>query len=56
MGTAEYWVSAVLVEALIPAIPMALSLLATVLIMRLTKGSRKREPIQGSAGASCSLC
>lgn len=43
MGTAEYWFSAVLVEALIPAIPMALSLLATVLIMRLTKGSRKRD-------------
>lgn len=39
----EFWLYALLAEAAIPAIPMALSVLATVLIMRATKGSRKRD-------------
>jgi ABC-2 type transport system permease protein len=39
----EFWLYMVLIAAAIPAIPLALSLLATVLIMRVTKGSRKRD-------------
>jgi ABC-2 type transport system permease protein len=39
----EYWLYMALVAAAIPAIPTALSLLGTVLIMRVTKGSRKRD-------------
>ncbi|HHX28433.1 MAG TPA: hypothetical protein GX716_05410 [Firmicutes bacterium] len=39
----EFWLYTVLIELAIPAIPLALSLLATVLIMRFTRGSRKRD-------------
>lgn len=43
LAVPEFWLYMVLLEVAIPAIPLALSLLATVLIMRATKGSRRRD-------------
>jgi ABC-2 type transport system permease protein len=39
----EFWPYAVLVYAAIPGIPLALSILFVVVLMRLTKGSKKRD-------------
>lgn len=43
MAVPEFWLYMALLEIAIPAIPLALSLLATVLIMRVTRGSRRRD-------------
>lgn len=46
LGSLAFWPLAVLILILIPAIPLALGLLATVLIMRVTKGSRHRDTMR----------
>ena len=43
MGTVLYWIRALLVHLATPAIPIALSLLAVVGIMRLTRGAKNRD-------------
>jgi ABC-2 type transport system permease protein len=43
IGSPLFWVSTVLVDLTIPAIPLALALLFTVLIMRVTRGLRRRD-------------
>ena len=43
LGSFAFWFVAVLVELVIPAIPLALGLLVTVLIMRGTRGLRHRD-------------
>jgi ABC-2 type transport system permease protein len=42
-GDLFFWVSAALVDLTVPAIPLALALLATVLIMRSTRGLKRRD-------------
>ena len=42
-GDLFFWVSAALVDLAVPAIPLALALLATVLIMRSTRGLKRRD-------------
>lgn len=46
----EFWLYMALLEVTIPAIPLALSLLATVLIMRATRGSRRRDQFRVALG------
>lgn len=46
LGSAIFWPLSVLITLLIPAIPLALGLLATVLIMRVTRGARNRDTIR----------
>ncbi|MGE5579143.1 MAG: putative ABC transporter permease subunit [Bacillota bacterium] len=46
LGSLIFWPLAVLIVFLIPAIPLALGLLATVLIMRATTGARHRDTMR----------
>lgn len=43
LGSPAFWVFALLADLVIPAIPLALALLFTIFIMRVTRGARHRD-------------